>query len=135
MSLMRTPCNPHRNATDTWFPTAGARGSSIGLPRLMSPRHRSENKQQAGGRWGRMRGRREREGLLAGEEYLLRDDGMGGGGTTSTTSGISVMDGFGSWMKRLLFQKTYTTSSRLAFPSLLRNFSSCVFFDGLKRRR
>lgn len=49
------------------------------------------------------RGRRERGrgGLLAAEEYLLRDDGMGGGGTTSRTSGISVMHGFGWWMKAL----------------------------------
>lgn len=61
-----------------------------------------ERKQTAGWRMvreDRMRGRREsvREGLLAAEEYLLRDDGngTGGGGTTSRTSGISVVHGFG----------------------------------------
>lgn len=54
-------------------------------------------------------------GSLAAEEYLRGDDGMGGGGPTNRTSGISVTHGFGWWMKRLLFQ-IYTASSR---PPLL----------------
>lgn len=36
----------------------------------------------------------DREGSLALEEYLVRDDGMAGGGTTGRTSGISVSHGF-----------------------------------------
>lgn len=95
---MRSPWKRHRPTE----PNSGCEGLSIGLPRLMSLRRRSENKQRAPGEVGEdgMSGSREsvREGFLALEEYLVRDDGMAGGGTTGRTSGISVRHGFVLWM-------------------------------------
>lgn len=79
-------------------PNSGCEGLSIGLPRLMSLRRRSENKQRAPGEVGED-GMSVREGILALEEYLVRDDGMAGGGTTGRTSGISVRHGFVLWME------------------------------------
>lgn len=87
---MRSPWKRHRPTE----PSSGCEGLSIGLPRLMSLRRRSENKQRAPGEVGEDRG-----GFLALEEYLVRDDGMAGGGTTGRTSGISVRHGFVLWME------------------------------------
>lgn len=77
---------------------------------------------------------RVREGLLAAEEYLRRDDGMGGGGTTSRTSGISVMRGFGWWMKTLLFQ-IYTTSSQASLSLSALELLLPTFRNRPKQRR
>ncbi len=65
-------------------PGSGSEELSIGLLWLMSLRHNSENKQSARGeaaeegmRWDEWekQGMGVRERPLAGEEYLLRDDG------------------------------------------------------------
>lgn len=95
-----------------------------------------ERKQTAGWRMVGEDGMRGsvREGLLAAEEYLLRDDGMGGGGTTSRTSGISVMHGFGSWVKSPLFQM-YTNLITDSLSSTASELPTPLFFNRLKQRR
>lgn len=54
------------------------------------------------------------EGLLAAEEFLLGDDGTGGGGTTSRTSGISVVPRIWLVGEDTALQM-YTSSSRTVF--------------------
>lgn len=74
-----------------------------------------------------------RGGLLAAEAYLLRDDGMGEGGTTSRTSGISVMR---IWLvdedTALVNRHNLTTDSLSLTAS---GILILIFFNRLKQRR